>query len=61
MSSNNETRVENEQEEFTRLDNFVKKAPGSEYTIDQKEQELCRTSINGEPECIKLNLECKYK
>lgn len=46
-------------EEIDRLDSFVKEAPGNEYTIDQKEQELCRQNLNGQGECIKLNLECK--
>ncbi|EIE88174.1 hypothetical protein G6F46_009980 [Rhizopus delemar] len=44
-------------EEIDRLDSFVKEAPGNEYTIDQKEQELCRQNLNGQGECIKLNLE----
>lgn len=55
MSSTTETP-----DEFTRLDNFVKIAPGSEYTIDQKEQTLCRSSATGQRECVKLDLECKY-
>lgn len=46
-------------DEFTRLDSFVKAAPGSEYTIDQKEQTLCRSAPSGQRECVKLNLECK--
>ncbi len=46
-------------EEIDRLDSFVKEAPGNEYTIDQKEQALCRQNLNGQRECVKLNLECK--
>ncbi|KAI8885759.1 hypothetical protein K501DRAFT_215228 [Backusella circina FSU 941] len=51
--SNNETDTS---KELSRLDEFVNKAPGSEYTIDQKEQTLCR-GVNGQRECVKLNLE----
>lgn len=47
-------------DEFTRLDTFVKASPGSEYTIDQKEQTLCRSAPSGKRECVKLDLECKY-
>jgi hypothetical protein len=53
--SNNEADTS---KELTRLDEFVEKAPGSEYTIDQKEQTLCR-SVNGQRDCVKLNLQCK--
>jgi hypothetical protein len=50
----------NSPDELSRIDNFVKSAPGNEYTIDQKEQTLCRQGLNGQRECVKLNLECKY-
>lgn len=62
--SSNETENTQQQDqsnnELLRIDNFVKMAPGKEYTIDQKEQELCRDGLNGQRECVKLNLECKY-
>lgn len=58
MSSNENTETNNS--ELTRLDNFVNAAPGNEYTIDQKEQTLCRQAANGQRDCVKLNLECKY-
>lgn len=47
--------------ELTRLDKFVEKAPGAFYTIDQKENELCRQMGDGQQECVKLKLECKCK
>lgn len=54
------SNTENEtNKEFTRLENFVKTAPGKEYRIDQKEQTLCRDGSSGQRECVKLNLECK--
>ncbi|KAI9301490.1 hypothetical protein BJ944DRAFT_243220 [Cunninghamella echinulata] len=43
--------------ELQKLDSFVNKAPGNDYTIDQKAQELCRQLPNGQQDCIKLNLE----
>lgn len=59
--SSNETENTQQQDqsnnELLRIDNFVKMAPGKEYTIDQKEQELCRDGLNGQRECVKLNLE----
>lgn len=61
MSSNNEVEnTNNSPDELSRIDNFVKIAPGNEYTIDQKSQQLCREGKNGQTECVKLNLECKY-
>lgn len=61
MSSNEtENTQQQSNDELLRIDNFVKTAPGKEYTIDQKEQELCRDGLNGQRECVKLNLECKY-
>ncbi|CEG77419.1 hypothetical protein RMATCC62417_12175 [Rhizopus microsporus] len=59
MSNNNEAENDHSVKELARLDSFVNASPGSEYTIDQKEQELCRQNVNGQSECIKLNLECK--
>ncbi|KAI9253032.1 hypothetical protein BY458DRAFT_522606 [Sporodiniella umbellata] len=56
MADNNETNA-TQSKEATRLSEFVKQAPGGEYTIDQKEQELCRQGSQGQSECIKLNLE----
>ncbi|CAO3702199.1 unnamed protein product [Rhizopus stolonifer] len=55
MSNNNESI--DPTKEFTRLESFVKAAPGNEYTIDQKEQELCRKNSNGQEECLKLSLD----
>ncbi len=49
----------NTENELARLDTFVNAAPGNEYTIDQKEQTLCRQSLTGEKECVKLKLDCK--
>lgn len=61
MSSNNEAEnTNNSPDELARIDKFVKSAPGTEYTIDQKEQTLCRQGLNGQRECVKLNLECKF-
>jgi hypothetical protein len=61
MSSIENTETNNTtSNELLRIDNFVKTAPGNEYTIDQKEQTLCRSAANGQRECVKLNLECKY-
>lgn len=60
MSSNENNETNNSPDELTRLDNFVNAAPGNEYTIDQKEQTLCRQAANGQRDCVKLNLECKY-
>ncbi|CEG72246.1 hypothetical protein CU097_015793 [Rhizopus azygosporus] len=57
MSNNNEAENDHSVKELARLDSFVNASPGSEYTIDQKEQELCRQNVNGQSECIKLNLE----
>lgn len=59
MSTNNESETNYSSKELDRLDSFVKIAPAAGYTIDQKEQELCREGSNGQQECIKLNLECK--
>ncbi|KAI7904542.1 uncharacterized protein BX663DRAFT_502737 [Cokeromyces recurvatus] len=47
----------NTENELARLDTFVNAAPGNEYTIDQKEQTLCRQSLTGEKECVKLKLD----
>ena len=55
-TNNNQNLIE---KELDRLDKFVKDAPGNEYTIDQKEQELCRNFSGGQEQCIKLHLECK--
>lgn len=55
--SNTETEIN---PELARIDNFVKDAPGREYTIDQKSQTLCRQGLSGQRECVKLNLECKF-
>lgn len=60
MSSNETENTNQSNEELTRIDKFVNTAPGKEYTIDQKEQTLCREGLNGKRECVKLNLECKY-
>ncbi|KAG0748057.1 hypothetical protein G6F57_006348 [Rhizopus arrhizus] len=57
MSTNNESETNYSSKELDRLDSFVKIAPAAGYTIDQKEQELCREGSNGQQECIKLNLE----
>ncbi|KAI8646327.1 hypothetical protein BD408DRAFT_360114 [Parasitella parasitica] len=57
MSSSENSENNNATDEITRLDNFVKAAPGNEYTIDQKEQTLCRQASNGQRDCVKLNLE----
>ncbi|KAI8340355.1 hypothetical protein EDC96DRAFT_335788 [Choanephora cucurbitarum] len=53
-TNNNQNLIE---KELNRLDKFVKDAPGNEYTIDQKEQELCRNFSGGQEQCIKLHLE----
>ncbi|CAO3623297.1 unnamed protein product [Cunninghamella blakesleeana] len=42
--------------ELQKFDSFVNEAPGNDYLIDQKAQELCRQLPNGEQNCIKLNL-----
>lgn len=61
MSSTENTETNNAtSNELLRIDNFVKAAPGNDYTIDQKEQTLCRSAVSGQRECVKLNLECKY-
>ncbi|KAI8979452.1 hypothetical protein BDF20DRAFT_869581 [Mycotypha africana] len=61
MSSMNNNENENidmkDLKELERIDQFVSKAPGSSYTIDQKEQTLCREGLNGQRDCVKLNLE----
>ncbi|KAG2232139.1 hypothetical protein INT48_008881 [Thamnidium elegans] len=56
-SMSNTENETNTNTEFTRLENFVKTAPGKEYRIDQKEQTLCRDGLSGQRECVKLNLE----
>ncbi|ORX55698.1 hypothetical protein DM01DRAFT_1335094 [Hesseltinella vesiculosa] len=55
MSDNNNNNDKGN--EIKRLDAFVAKDPSSEYTIDQKEQELCRQLGGSQQDCIKLNLE----
>ncbi|KAI8083190.1 uncharacterized protein B0P05DRAFT_536436 [Gilbertella persicaria] len=57
MSSEENNNNNIAEQELARLDKFVKAEPGSEYTIDQKEQELCRNFPGGQSECIRLRLE----
>ncbi|KAI8070975.1 hypothetical protein BC940DRAFT_235235 [Gongronella butleri] len=43
--------------ELNKIDSFVEKEPSADYTIDQKNQELCRQLGGSQQDCIKLNLE----
>ncbi|KAI9280721.1 hypothetical protein BY458DRAFT_500168 [Sporodiniella umbellata] len=57
MATPSESGQETPSKEFSRLDTFVNAAPGREYTIDQKNQELCRLGPEGQQDCVKLNLD----